>query len=279
MTDTINYQRIEQAIAYLSQHFTEQPDLAEVAAQVHLSPHHFQRLFQEWAGISPKKFLQFLTTDFLKNKLAEITNLQEAADLAGLSSQSRVYDLFITLEAMTPQAYKSGGEGLHIRYGYAATPFGECFVAATERGICSVTFVNETTKNADFQAFKQKWFRAQLWSDSQMAADFARLIFTKQPLEPRQFQLLVRGTPFQVKVWEALLRVPFGALTTYGQLAADIGQPGAARAVGSAVDDNPVAYLIPCHRVIRKEGKFGEYLWGTDRKKAMIGWELAQSAL
>lgn len=276
-TETINYQRIEQAIQYLSEHFTEQPNLDDVAAQVHLSPYHFQRMFTEWAGISPKKFLQFLTTDFLKNKLAETPNLIEAANLAGLSSQSRVYDLFVTLEAVTPHEYRSGGEGLSIRYGYADTPFGTCFVATTGRGICGLEFVNEDTKDAALQAFRQNWRNAQLVPDQQVAIDFTRLIFTNNPGEPRRFQLLVRGTKFQVKVWEALLRVPFGAVTTYGQIAREIGQPGASRAVGSAVGDNPVAYLIPCHRVIRKEGKLGEYHWGSTRKKAIVGWEMARS--
>ncbi len=276
-TETINYQRIEQAIQYLSEHFTEQPNLDDVAAQVHLSPYHFQRMFTEWAGISPKKFLQFLTTDFLKNKLAETPNLIEAANLAGLSSQSRVYDLFVTLEAVTPHEYRSGGEGLSIRYGYADTPFGTCFVATTGRGICGLEFVTEDTKDAALQAFRQNWRNAQLVPDQQVAIDFTRLIFTDNPGEQRRFQLLVRGTKFQVKVWEALLRVPFGAVTTYGQIAQEIGQPGASRAVGSAVGDNPVAYLIPCHRVIRKEGKLGEYHWGSTRKKAIVGWEMARS--
>ncbi len=276
-SEEINYQRIEQAIQYLSEHFTEQPNLDEVAAQVHLSPYHFQRLFTEWAGISPKKFLQFLTTDFLKDKLAETPNLMEAANLAGLSSQSRVYDLFVTLEAMTPHEYRSGGQGLSIRYGYAGTPFGECFVAATERGICGLEFVNNNTKSTVLQAFQQKWRNAQLLSDNSVAVDFTRQIFLDKFQEPKRFRLLVRGTKFQVKVWEALLRVPFGAVTTYGQIAASIGQPGASRSVGSAIGDNPVAYLIPCHRVIRQEGKFGEYHWGSTRKKAIVGWEMAKS--
>lgn len=276
-TETINYKRIEQAIQYLSEHFTEQPNLDDVAAQVHLSPYHFQRMFTEWAGISPKKFLQFLTTDFLKNKLSETPNLIEAANLAGLSSQSRVYDLFVTLEAVTPHEYRSGGEGLSIRYGYADTPFGTCFVASTERGICGLEFVNEDTKDLAFHAFRKNWHLAQLIPDQQVATDFTRLIFNDNPQGPRRFQLLVRGTKFQVKVWEALLRVPFGAVTTYGQIAKEIGQPGASRAVGSAVGDNPVAYLIPCHRVIRKEGKLGEYHWGNTRKKAIVGWEMARS--
>ncbi|MDX1942616.1 MAG: methylated-DNA--[protein]-cysteine S-methyltransferase [Saprospiraceae bacterium] len=276
-TETINYQRIEQAISYLSEHFTEQPNLDDVATQVHLSPYHFQRMFTEWAGISPKKFLQYLTTDFLKNKIAETPNIIEAANLAGLSSQSRVYDLFVTLEAVTPQEFKSGGERLRIDYGYHDTPFGECFVAATERGICGLEFVNDDTKAQYLQAFQQKWRNAEILYNPDATIDFTRHLFSNSVQEQKRFHLLVNGTKFQVKVWEALLRVPFGAVTTYGQIAGSIGQPGASRAVGSAVGDNPIAYLIPCHRVIRKEGKLGEYHWGSTRKKAIVGWEMARN--
>lgn len=276
-TEMMNYQRIEQAISYLSEHFTAQPNLDEVAAQVHLSPYHFQRMFTEWAGISPKKFLQYLTTDFLKNKIAETPNLIEAASIAGLSSQSRVYDLFVTLEAVTPQEFKSGGERLRIDYGYHDTPFGECFVAATERGICGLEFVNNDTKPRHLQAFQQKWCKAEIVFNPIATTDFTRHLFSNTSPMQKRFHLLVTGTKFQVKVWEALLRIPFGAVTTYGQIAESIGQPGASRAVGSAVGDNPIAYLIPCHRVILKEGKLGEYHWGSARKKAIVGWEMAKS--
>lgn len=276
MQDAVNYQRIEQAIGFLTQNFKKQPDLDEVAAQVHLSPFHFQRLFSEWAGISPKKFLQYLTTDFLKSKINETPNLNAAADTAGLSSQSRVYDHFVTLEAVTPQEFKSGGEGLEIRFGSSASPFGECFVAATERGICKMAFVDKGAPEAEIAALRKAWPEASFRRDDKVAETCVSQIFSQLQPEKPKIHLTVRGTNFQVKVWEALLNIPFGAVTTYQKIAEQIGHPNAMRAVGTAVGDNPVAYLIPCHRVIRKEGKPGPYHWGEYRKKAIIGWEMAR---
>ncbi len=252
--ETYNYEKIARAIEFITQNLKNQPSLFEIADEVNTSQFHLQRLFSEWAGVSPKKFLQYITADYLKGKIKESTNLVELAEAAGLSSQSRVYDLFTGIEAVTPQEFKTAGRGLHIEYGFHETPFGECFIAITERGICAMAFVDEGSRNEQLILLAKKWHFA--------------LIREKLPL-------LVQGTNFQIKVWEALLTIPQGAVTTYQQIAESIGNPKAVRAVGTAVGDNPIAYLIPCHRVIRKEGILGEYRWGSTRKKALVGWEAA----
>ena len=277
-TDNLNFSRIEQAIRFLTQNVTAQPDLDEVAAQVHLSPFHFQRLFTDWAGISPKRFLQFLTTDFLKNRLVNTSNLLEATDLVGLSSPSRVHDLFVTLEAVTPNEYKTGGENVEIAYGFHETPFGKCFIAVTERGICGLSFIQTYNELAFLNDFKRKWLNADFEKNDMRTASITNQIFNFDPsvLNPQKLHLLVKGTNFQVKVWEALLKIPTGGLSTYQTIAELAGSPNAVRAVGTAVGSNPIAYLIPCHRVIRKEGKIGEYHWGENRKKALIGFEMAK---
>ncbi len=278
-TDNLNFSRIEQAIRFLTENVTAQPDLDEVAAQVHLSPFHFQRLFTDWAGISTKRFLQFLTTDFLKNRLVNTSNLLEATDLAGLSSPSRVHDLFVTLEAVTPNEYKTGGENVEIAYGFHETPFGKCFIAVTERGICGLSFIQTNNELAVFNDFKKKWLNADFEKNEMRTASIINQIFNTSPSvhEASKLHLLVKGTNFQVKVWEALLKIPTGGLSTYQTIAELAGSPSAVRAVGTAVGSNPIAYLIPCHRVIRKEGKIGQYHWGENRKKALIGFEMAQA--
>jgi len=270
-----NYTRIERAIRYLAENVTRQPSLDEVAEAVSLSPFHFQRLFTEWAGISPKRFLQYLTAGFLKEKLAQCTNLMEAAERAGLSSQSRVYDLFVHLEAVTPQEFKSGGEGIRMAYGVHQTPFGPCLVAATERGICRMTFFDDAGEEA-LRALRADWPRADIRFQPAATEPYVRQIFFGVGAAGQKLNVLVKGTNFQVKVWEALLAIPAGYVTTYQGIARQLGNPKALQAVGSAVGANPVAYLIPCHRVIRKEGLLGEYRWGAVRKKAIIGWELAR---
>jgi AraC family transcriptional regulator of adaptative response/methylated-DNA-[protein]-cysteine methyltransferase len=270
----INYQRIEQAIKYLENNFQRQPDLDEVAEKVHLSPFHFQRLFTEWAGISPKRFLQFLTVDFLKDKLQHSKSLVEVADLAGLSSQSRVYDLFTTLEAMTPQEYKTRGSGLRIEYGFHPTPFGMALIGVTERGICWLSFLStDEDPRQPLEEMKTYWGNSIFHEDPQLTASFVEKIFEQKVTD--KLHLLVKGTNFQVKVWEALLRIPSGEVTTYQEIARSINNPKAVQAVGSAVGSNHIGYLIPCHRVIRKDGILGEYRWSTSRKKTMIGREMA----
>lgn len=278
MEEHINYQRIEQAIRFLETNFHNQPELDEVAEKVHLSPFHFQRIFTEWAGISPKKFLQHLTIDFLKTKLQESKNLSNAAEAAGLSSQSRVYDLFTTLEAVTPQEYKERGAGIRVEYGIHETPFGLCLIGLTERGICWLSFI-QTDEDPRFELAKMKehWNNSLFHQDQELTNSFINQIFHHSGAEIKnKLHVFVKGTNFQVKVWEALLRLPMGSVTTYQGIAEKIQNPKAMQAVGSAVGSNHIAYLIPCHRVIRKDGILGEYRWTSTRKKSIIGWEMAK---
>ncbi|MFN8303391.1 MAG: methylated-DNA--[protein]-cysteine S-methyltransferase [Saprospiraceae bacterium] len=275
--ENIDYQRVARAIEFLDTHFQQQPELDEVARQVHLSPHHFQRIFTEWAGVSPKKFMQYLSIDHLRSRIFDLNNLNEAAEAVGYSTQSRVYDLFVSIEAVTPREFKTGGQGLDIRYGFHPTPFGECLIGLTARGICALSFVDETNKQAEFDDFLDRWQAARLWSDPAGTAPTVEQIFGQKATQ--KVHLLVQGTNFQLKVWEALLKIPAGAVSTYQHIAQNIGQPAAARAVGTAIGRNPVAYLIPCHRVIRKEGLVGQYHWGSTRKKALLGCEMATSAI
>lgn len=274
--DHINYRRIEEAIQYLEKNFLRQPELGEVAEKVHLSPFHFQRIFTEWAGISPKRFLQYLTVEFLKNKLAESRNLNEAAEQAGLSSQSRVYDLFTTLEAVTPQEYKQRGSGIQIEYGFHESPFGLALIGVTDRGICWLSFLqtDEDPRHA-LEQMKEHWHQSIFHQNESLTQAFAQQIFS--PTEKTRLHVYVKGTNFQIKVWQALLKIPIGNVTTYQDIARSIENPKALQAVGSAVGSNHIAYLIPCHRVIRKDGILGEYRWDATRKKGIIGWEMAKA--
>jgi len=260
-----DYDRIERALAFLKDRFREQPDLATVAAEIGLSEAHFQRLFRRWAGVSPKRFLQYVTAEHVRERLRESHSVLDAAFDAGLSGPGRLHDLTLSMHAMTPGEVGRGGADLVIRHGTHETPFGEMFVALTERGVTAMSY----SQNA-LQEQQERWPNAQFAEDAPAARAVVDAVFERRPLDR---VLHVPGTNFQIRVWEALLRVPPGALTTYGDLAKSIGSPGAARAVGSAVAQNPVAYLIPCHRVIRASGIVGDYRWGTDRKRAMLGWE------
>ncbi len=280
----INYQRIEQAIKFLEENFQRQPELGEVAEKAHLSPFHFQRIFTDWAGISPKRFLQHLTVDFLKKKLQESKNIVEAAESAGLSSQSRVYDLFTTLEAVTPQEYKLHGSGIRIEYGFHETPFGTCLIGSTERGICWLSFVNiGDDPKIEMEKMKEHWYQSIFHQDQMLTSRFIEQIFNRGGVPiaigtQSKIHVFVKGTNFQIKVWEALLRLPIGSVTTYQNIAERIHNPRAMQAVGSAVGSNHIAYLIPCHRVIRKDGILGEYRWSALRKKSIIGWEMAKAS-
>ena len=273
----VNYRRVESAIGYLTEHFKAQPGLDEVAHHVHLSPYHFQRIFLDWVGISPKKFLQYLSLDYLRGKIQETTNVMEAAEEAGLSSQSRVYDLFVNIEAVTPAQFKEGGIGLEICYGYHPSPFGMCFIAVAERGVCALKFIDEEKRRDEFQIFSERWRFATLIHKPELTQEYVRKIF--RPLRPavEGIRLLVQGTNFQLKVWEALLKIPFGAVASFEQIAGSIGRPEATRAVGQAVAANSILYLIPCHRIICKDGTMGDYHWGRVRKQAMIGWEMTRN--
>lgn len=272
-----DYMRIEVAIRFLEQNFRQQPDLKTVADQIGLSEYHFQRLFSRWAGISPKRFLQFLTLEYAKNLLADSQSVLDATYEAGLSSSGRLHDLFITYEAMTPGDYKKAGTGLTIKYGFHPSPFGECLLAVTGRGICGLSFIQDGNRAQALAELKANWPKASFCEDEAYTQPFTEQIFAgDRPTRQKPLTLLLKGTSFQLKVWQALLEIPAGALVSYGDIADYIGQPAAARAVGSAVSRNPIGFLIPCHRVIRKMGLVGSYHWGTTRKKAMIGWEAAQ---
>ncbi len=269
-----DYRRIEQAILYLENHAHSQPELSEIASAVGLSEFHFQRLFSRWAGISPKRFLQFLTKEGAKELLARSENLLEAAYGVGLSSLGRLHDLFVTTEAVTPGEYKSGGAGVTIRYGLHDTPFGKALIGVTERGICHLGFVQGSEGKA-IDALASDWPEARMVEDHRATAPLVGPIFELDQSRAAPLRLHLRGTNFQLKVWEALLRIPPGSVITYEGLAVRAGHAGASRAVGSALGRNPVAVLIPCHRVIRKLGEFGNYRYGAARKKALLGWEAA----
>ncbi|MBK6646839.1 MAG: methylated-DNA--[protein]-cysteine S-methyltransferase [Anaerolineales bacterium] len=268
-----HYRLIEQAIQYIEANARNQPELAEIASAVGLSEYHFQRMFTRWAGISPKRFMQFLTKEHAKEILDHSENLLDATHQTGLSSLGRLHDLFVNTEAVTPGEYKSRGAGVDIRYGLHPTPFGKCLIATTERGICHLGFVDGSEGRA-VDNLVEHWKHASMNEDYASTAPLVNRIFLDGDSTTR-LKLHLRGTNFQIKVWEALLSIPQGALTTYEQIAAQVGSPRAMRAVGSAVGDNPIAYLIPCHRVIRKSGEFGNYLYGSARKKAILARELA----
>ena len=271
--DSLHYQLIEQAIQYIEANVNRQPELDEIASAVGLSEYHFQRLFTSWTGISPKRFIQFLTKEHAKELLSQSENLLDTTHQVGLSSLGRLHDLFVTTEAVTPGEYKSGGAGLTIQYGIHPTPFGKCLIAATERGICNLSFIN-TSESQAIDNLVADWKQAKMIEDYKSTAPLVTRIFsdleTGSPLK-----IHLRGTNFQIKVWEALLNIPSGAVTTYEHIAKQIGNPAALRAVGTAVGHNPIAYLIPCHRVIRKSGEFGNYLYGTARKKIILAKEFS----
>ena len=273
-----DYARIEAAILYLEEHFRDQPELGEVAEQAGLSPHHFQRLFRRWAGISPKRFAQFLTLDYAKAQLEASASVLDAAYDAGLSGPSRLHDLFVTYEAMSPGAFKQGGSGVDISFGVHPSPFGPCFVGQTERGICALGFADD--HRSDAQAvraeFERRWPAARFREDQAATeAIVARIFDGRRAAGAYPFRLALCGTNFQLKVWEALLRIPPGRITSYQALAQALGLPRSARAVGGAVAANPISYLIPCHRVIRRSGVISNYEWGHSRKRVMLGWEAA----
>jgi AraC family transcriptional regulator of adaptative response/methylated-DNA-[protein]-cysteine methyltransferase len=272
-----DYLRIEQAILYLENHYKDQPALEEVAANIGLSDYHFQRLFTRWAGVSPKRFLQFLTKEGAKDLLNRSENLLDTTHQVGLSSLGRLHDLFITAEAVTPGEYKSRGAGVTIRYGIHPTPFGKCLIATTERGICHLSFVQMSEGDAIDQLVAD-WKQARMVEDHRSTASLMEPIFDlRYNHRGKPLNVHLRGTNFQLKVWEALLQIPVGEVTTYAGLASKIGNPGATRAVGTAVGHNPIAVLIPCHRVIRKVGEFGNYRYGALRKKALLAREFASA--
>jgi AraC family transcriptional regulator of adaptative response/methylated-DNA-[protein]-cysteine methyltransferase len=272
------YTYVAEAIRYLGTNFQRQPSLDELSAHLSVSPYYLQRLFSRWAGISPKRFVQFLTVEHAKQALAGSQSVLDASWESGLSGPGRLHDLFVTVEAVTPGEFKSGGRGLRIAYGFHPSPFGACLLAVTERGICSLAFVDPGREAIELNELRARWPAAMLVEERDATAATLARVFPPDGGLPRQpLHLLLKGTNFQVKVWEALLRIPPGALCSYEDVAQAVGQPTAARAVGGAVGSNRIGYLIPCHRVIRKSGIVTNYYWGPVRKRAMIGWEAAHA--
>ncbi|MDZ4815000.1 MAG: methylated-DNA--[protein]-cysteine S-methyltransferase [Verrucomicrobiota bacterium] len=267
-----DYERIAQVIRYLDRDHIDQPDLETLAAQVKLSPSHFHRLFSKWAGITPKDFLQCLTLAHAKECLRAGQNALETAFETGLSGPGRLHDLCVTLESASPGEIKSGGLGWTIKAGFAESPFGSFLIAEGPRGICHLMFLEVGTENDAWSHLQASWPKASLTRNDTLASQWARKIFTSVPNQ-LGLRAYVRGTPFQIKVWQALLKVRKGELVSYGALAQSIKNPAACRAVGTAVGQNPIAYLIPCHRVIRETGVLGNYRWDPIRKRAMIAWE------
>lgn len=275
LQDSDTYEQMARAIAFMRQHHLDQPDLKTVAQQIHLSEYHFQRLFTQWAGISPKRFSQYLTIEYAKSKIAETKSLLDLTEETGLSSPGRLHDLFVKLEAMSPGEFKNGGAGLQIRYGIHSTPFGHCLIATTTRGICNLHFLEQPAASVAEQCLQTEWANAEIVQDQQISREMCDRIFSViQYSSP--VVLHVKGTNFQIQVWRALLNIPFAGMTTYQDLASSIGRPTAARAVGTAIGRNPIGYLIPCHRVIRASGELGGYRWGLERKTAMLSWEVGR---
>lgn len=273
--EEINFNRIADAIGYIKANFKKQPGLEEIAEKVNLSPFHFQRLFSEWAGTTPKRFLQYISIGYAKEMLKENQSLFDTALETGLSGTSRLHDLFVNIEGMTPGEYKNGGENLHINYSFAESPFGYIIVASTTKGICHIAFYDD--ENIALANLQRQFPAAQYQQILDKEQQNALFIFSHDWSKLHQIKLHLKGTDFQLKVWEALLKIPMGKLATYGNIATQLQNPNAFRAVGTAIGDNPVAFLIPCHRVIQSSGALGGYHWGVNRKTAMIGWEAAKT--
>lgn len=271
----IHYEKVAEAIAFIKENFRQQPNLNEIAQNAAYSPAHLQRIFTEWAGTSPKKFLQYTSVEYAKRLLREEqATLFDTAFDTGLSSTSRLHDLFVNIEGMTPAEYKSGGKNLTVDYSFSNSPFGNVIVASTSKGICYLAFEDDNL--LALTGLKNKFPNAIFREQTNIMQQNALRIFQNDQVKLREIKLHLKGTDFQLKVWESLLKIPFGKLSTYGKIAKELDNPNASRAIGTAIGNNPVAFLIPCHRVIQSTGKFEGYRWGTTRKTAIIGWEQAQ---
>ena len=271
-----HYERIAKAIEFIKNNFKDQPSLDEIATAVNLSPFHFQRIFSEWAGVSPKKFMQYISLEYAKGLLKDShSSLLDTAYETGLSGTGRLHDLFVNIEGMTPGEFKNGGKELGINYCFAESPFGQIVVASTPKGVCHISF--EDDEKQALENLKQSFPNANYHQVVDKFQQDALFIFQNDWSRLDEIKLHLHGTAFQLKVWESLLKIPMGRLATYGSVAKTIGNPKASRAVGSAIGSNPVAFLIPCHRVIQSTGNIGNYMWGATRKSAIIGWEASRT--
>lgn len=273
-----DYEQVAAAIRFIHRNVPNQPSLRDIANHIDLSPYHCQRLFSRWAGVSPKRFLQFLTVQMAKQFLRESLSVLDTTYELGLSSTGRIHDHFVSLDAVTPGEFKQRGEGLRILYSVHPSPFGQMFLAITARGICFLAFLDGVAQHEALSILQKQWQDAEICESYSATAEIAQHIFTCSTQPANRLSVLVRGSNFQIKVWQALLMIPESHVCSYEQIACAIGQPRASRAVGRAVALNPVAYLIPCHRVIRKTGEAGDYRWGVTRKRAMLAWETSKNA-
>lgn len=275
-----DYGRIAKAIEYISTHIQEQPSLEEIAEQVHISPFHLQRLFTEWAGVSPKKFLQYLTLQYAKDILSSNTppTLSETTSMIGLSSTSRLHELFVNIEGMTPNEYQNKGKNLTIQYSLKESQFGKYLVASTKKGISNLFFYDDDPKEM-ISELQTQWENANITEGEDANQKKIELLLSNEITQIDKIKLHLKATPFQIKVWEALLKIPQGHLSSYHNIAKQIDQPTASRAVGTAIGSNPVGFIIPCHRVIKSAGSIGEFRWGSTRKKVMIAWEASRREL
>jgi AraC family transcriptional regulator of adaptative response/methylated-DNA-[protein]-cysteine methyltransferase len=274
-----DYQKMEKAIRFLEEHSEGQPTLEEAARYVNLSPYHFQRLFKKWVGVSPKRYLQFLTVENAKRLLHQSASVMDTAFDVGLSGPGRLHDLFVSVETVTPGQFKSRGQYVEIRYSVSDSPFGRCVLAMTKKGVCDLRFVDRAHEDHSIRDLSKKWSAAVLSEDQQMGDEMVSRIFSHMSGPgPEKLSLDLYGTNFQIKVWQALLRIPEGAVVSYTDVARRVGRPDAVRAVAGAVGKNPVAWLIPCHRVLRNSGELGGYRWGLTRKKIMLARELKNNS-
>jgi AraC family transcriptional regulator of adaptative response/methylated-DNA-[protein]-cysteine methyltransferase len=274
MEPQADYAHVKQTLAFISQNWREQPSLEVIAAQSGLSPFYLQKLFTRWAGLSPKQFLQAVTLDHARSLLRGDANLLDASHELGLSGPSRLHDLFVTHEGMTPGVYKARGAGLTITYGYHPSPFGTALIMRTQGRLAGLAFADDGGESQALADMTRRWPQADYVEDQAATAALARRVFSRQEWSKDQpLKIIFIGTDFEIRVWQTLLSIPLGSASTYSQVAAQLGMPKASRAVGSAVGRNPLAFVVPCHRVLAKSGALHGYHWGLTRKRAMLGWE------
>ncbi len=276
---THDYDLVKHTLAFISENWREQPSLETLADQAGLSPTHLQRLFTRWAGLSPKAFLQAVTLDHARGLLRDSASILDASYELGLSGPGRLHDLFVTHEGMSPGIYKAHGRGLNIRYGFHDCPFGRALILITSEGLAGLAFADHGKEKSALADMTSRWPEATYVEDQQATASYARRIFEAERWQPDQpLKIVFIGTDFEIRVWETILRIPFGKASTYSDIASHIGKPKAARAVGTAVGKNPISFVVPCHRVLEKSGGLGGYHWGLTRKRAILGWEAGAMA-